>query len=101
MIDYAYATAHQPGARHAPLYFLSGQLFTQRATEVLYARLRQPVLVLHDRDANLNFDLLPPFVADRGNWQVERIAPTLGIPHWEKPAETLAAMDRFWSGLGD
>src|SRR3712207_7247028 len=28
MIDYAYRTAHQPGARFAPLAFLSGRLFT-------------------------------------------------------------------------
>jgi hypothetical protein len=59
----------------------------------------QPVLVLHDRDPNLNFDLLPEFVSGRDNWQVERIAPTLGLPHWEKPAETTAAMERFWARI--
>lgn len=96
LIDYAYATAHQPGARHAPLYFLSGQLFTPDAAKALYPAVTQPVLVLHDRDANLNFDLLPDFVRDRPRWRVERIAPTLGLPHWEKPIETTAAMDRFW-----
>lgn len=100
MVDYAYATAHQPGARHAPLYFLSGLIFTQDATARLYAGVTQPVLVLHDRDPNINFDLLPDFVRDRPQWRVERIAPTLGLPHWERPAETTAAMDRFWSGQG-
>jgi pimeloyl-ACP methyl ester carboxylesterase len=99
MADYAYATAHQPGARYAPLYFLSGQLFTPNATEQVYAPVTQPVLVLHDRDPNLNFDLLPEFVSGRDNWQVERIAPTLGLPHWEKPAETTAAMDSFWARI--
>ena len=29
---YAVATAHQPGAEHAPLYFLSGHLFSRDAT---------------------------------------------------------------------
>jgi pimeloyl-ACP methyl ester carboxylesterase len=95
MIDYAHATAHQPGARYAPLYFLSGQIFTQDATAQLYAGVTQPVLVLHDRDPNINFDLLPDFVRDRPQWRVEPIAPTLGLPHWERPAETTAAMDRF------
>ncbi|MGE5154446.1 MAG: alpha/beta fold hydrolase [Bdellovibrio bacteriovorus] len=100
MIDYAHATAHQPGARYAPLYFLSGQLFTQDATARLYAGVTQPVLVLHDRDPNINFELLPEFVRDRPWWRVERITPTQGLPHWERPVETTAAMDRFWSEQG-
>ncbi len=100
MIDYAYATSHQPGARHAPLYFLSGQLFTTDATDTLYAKLTQPVLVLHDRDANVNFFLLPEFIGGRDQWRVERIAPTLGVPQWEKPGETTAVMDRFWAEMG-
>jgi pimeloyl-ACP methyl ester carboxylesterase len=29
MVDYDYATAHQPGAEHAPLNFISGSLFTE------------------------------------------------------------------------
>ena len=99
MIDYAYATAHQPGARYAPLYFLSGQLFTANATEQLYAKLSLPVLVIYDRDPNVSFDLLPGFVANHPNWRAERIAPTLGLPHWEKTAETVSAMERFWSEL--
>jgi len=97
MIDYAYATSHQPGARHAPLYFLSGQLFTPNAVERLYAKLSLPVLVLYDRDPNVSFDLLPGFVSGHANWRAERIAPTLGLPHWEKTAETLAAMEGFWA----
>lgn len=100
MVEYAYATAHQPGARHAPLYFLSGQLFTSDATERLYAAVPQPVLVIHDRDPNINFELLPGFLRGRDNWQVEQIVPTLGLPHWENLAETTSAIDRFWE-LGE
>ncbi len=96
MVDYAYATTHQPGARHAPLYFLSGQLFTSDATGKLYDKVSQPALVLYDRDANINFELLPEFLQGHANWRAERIAPTLGLPHWEKPAETTATMERFW-----
>lgn len=97
LAEYAYATSHQPGARHAPLYFLSGQLFTRDALEQLYARLEMPVLVLYDRDPNVSFDRLPGFVSGRGNWHAVRIAPTLGLPHWEKTSETVDAMEHFWA----
>lgn len=96
MVEYAYATAHQPGARFAPLYFLSGQLFTPQATEVLYGPLTQPVLVIHDRDPNVTFDRLPDLVASHRNWRVERISPSHGIPQWERTADSAAAMTRFW-----
>ena len=99
MVDYAYATAHQPGARYAPLYFLSGQLFTPNAAETLYAQLKLPALALYDRDPNITFDLLPDLIAHHANWRAERITPTSGIPHWEKTAETAAAMERFWADL--
>jgi pimeloyl-ACP methyl ester carboxylesterase len=96
LIDYAYATAHQPGARHAPFYFLSGQLFTHDPVEQLYAKVAQPVLVIHDRDANVSFDLLPGLTARQANWQVARVEPTLGMPQWEQPQKTIAAIDAFW-----
>ena len=99
MVDYAYATAHQPGARYAPLYFLSGQLFTPNVAETLYAQLKLPALTLYDRDPNITFDLLPDLIAHHANWRAERITPTSGIPHWEKTAETVAAMERFWADL--
>ena len=99
MVDYAYATTHQPGARFAPIYFLAGQIFTQDATNQIFARVKQPALVIYDQDPNIDFNLLPAFLAGRANWQAQRIAPTMGVPHWEKPAETTASMDRFWAGL--
>jgi pimeloyl-ACP methyl ester carboxylesterase len=97
LIEYAYATSHQPGARYAPLYFLSGQLFTPQAIDRLYANLQLPVLVIYDRDPNVSFDLLPGFVSGRENWHAVRITPTLGLPHWEKTAETAEAMEQFWA----
>jgi pimeloyl-ACP methyl ester carboxylesterase len=100
LIDYAYATSHQPGARHAPFYFLSGQLFTAQAVETLYSKLKLPVMVLYDRDANVTFDLLAAHVSQHENWRAVRIEPTLGIPQWEKPADCIAAMDAFWAEVG-
>jgi pimeloyl-ACP methyl ester carboxylesterase len=96
LIDYAYATSHQPGAMHAPYRFLSGQLFTRNAVESLYAKLRLPVLVIYDKDANVTFDLLPDLVASRSNWFTTKVEPTLGIPQWERPTRTIAALDDFW-----
>ncbi len=96
MVDYAWRTAHQPGARHAPFYFISGQLFTRDAYTSLYSRVTLPALVLYDRDANVGFDRLDELVASRANWHKARIAPTLGLPHWEQPAATFSALDHFW-----
>ena len=100
MVDYAYATTHQPGARFAPLYFLAGQLFTADAPNRIYAKVKQRVLAIHDRDPNIDFDLLPPFLAGHTNWQSERIAPSLGVPHWEQLPEIAAALEKFWGSKG-
>lgn len=98
MVDYCYATTHQPGARHAPLYFLAGQLFTPDAPKALYGRVQQPVLVIYDRDPNIDFDYLPPFLHGRANWRAVRVVPSLGVPHWEKLTETAEAIEQFWAG---
>lgn len=92
-----YATSHQPGARYAPLYFVSGQLFTPDIRESFYERLTMPVLVLYDRDAFVRFDTLPDVVARHANWRAVRIAPTLGLPQFEKLVETVAALDASWA----
>lgn len=96
LIDYAHLTAHQPGAQFAPFRFLSMQLFTQNAFERLYEPLALPILVLYDKDPNITFERLGD-IADRPNWQVRRIAPTRGLPHWENPEATTAALDAFWA----
>jgi hypothetical protein len=72
------------------------KLFTPDAVDELYRPLELPVLVLYDRDPNVKFDLLDDLVAERPNWQAERIQPTLGLPHWEQLAATVQALDRFW-----
>jgi pimeloyl-ACP methyl ester carboxylesterase len=46
MCAYAVQTAAQPGARHAPLHFLSGSLFSRDAFN-LYEALTQPVWMCH------------------------------------------------------
>jgi pimeloyl-ACP methyl ester carboxylesterase len=99
LVDYAYATAHQPGARHAPLYFLSTQLFTRDAIATLYGALTDmPVLAIADRDPYVTFERLPEFAAKRPNWRFETLAPHLGLPHWERPEATFELLKGFWGG---
>ena len=99
LLEFSYATAHQPGARYVPLYFLSGQLFTADAPVTLYGQLRLPTLILYDKDFYVRFDRLPELL--QGNKQVKaaRIAPTMGLPHWELPEETRAALETFWAEI--
>ena len=99
MVDYAYHTAHQPGAEYAPTYFLSGKLFTPAIRETVYKALKLPVLVLHDRDPYTHFEMLPLLLQEKANWQSVRITPTKGLPHWEQPQKTNNAIEKFWSGL--
>ncbi|MEP7286578.1 MAG: alpha/beta fold hydrolase [Chloroflexota bacterium] len=96
LIDYAYATTHQPGARNAPLYFVSGKLFTPDIYSEVYEKLSLPVQVLYDRDAFVRFDRLPEIVQNHPNWHLTRIAPTKGLPQWEQLEQTTQALDSFW-----
>ncbi len=100
LVDYAYQSAHQPGAQFAPTYFLSGKLFTPAVRETVYRVLELPVLVLYDRDAFTHFAMLPALLRAKANWQAVRISPTKGLPHWEKPKRTCKAMNDFWENVG-
>ncbi|MBK8987100.1 MAG: alpha/beta fold hydrolase [Chloroflexi bacterium] len=95
--DYAYATAHQPGARHAPLYFLSGQLFTADVLTAVYAKVTRPVLLIYDRDPNVSFGRLPELLALNECWQAVQLTPSMGVPHWEMLPETTAVLQQFWA----
>jgi len=99
LVNYGYDTSHQPGARFAPLYFLSGQLFTQEVRRRVYNAVPVPVLVLYDRDGYTSFEYLEPFARNRMNWISRRIEMTRGLPHWERPGETAKALEYFWEDL--
>ena len=99
LVDYAYRTSHQPGARFAPFAFLTFRLFTRDAVEKLYAPLELPVLVLYDTDPNISFERLAPLAESRPNWQLERISPSRGLPHFDQTPQVIRALDRFWAGV--
>jgi pimeloyl-ACP methyl ester carboxylesterase len=94
---YAYATSHQPGAHYAPLYFVSGRLFTPDILDEVYAKLTLPVLVLYDIDNFVKFDRLPDLAEQRANWKAVRIVPTRSLPHFEKMIAIAQELDQFWS----
>lgn len=97
MVDYAYATSHQPGARFAPFAFLSGRLSTSNAVGGLYARLEVSTTVIYDTDAYAGFSRLPEFLAGRRGWSATRVAGTHGLPHWDETTETVNALLAHWS----
>jgi pimeloyl-ACP methyl ester carboxylesterase len=100
LIDYAYATSHQPGAKLTPLRFLGGLLFTREARRMLYAGLTQPVLVIYDRDAFASFEALPEFATARSNWRLAKLEPSRGLPHWEMMPRVAEALEVFWGEMG-
>ena len=96
LVDYAHRTTQQPGARHAPFYFLAMQLFTPGAVDVLYKQVTGPVLVLYSDNPDRPFKRLPALLEACPNWRAERIEAAREMLHWEQPAATQAAMDAFW-----
>lgn len=98
LAEYDILTAHQRGARFAPLYFVSGTLFSPTICEDVYDHLRLPVLVLYDRDAFVRFDTLPQVVATHSNWRAVRLTPTKGLPQFEQMDAVATALESFWRG---
>jgi pimeloyl-ACP methyl ester carboxylesterase len=97
---YSGLTSRQPGARHAPLAFIQGRLFTADALSRVYEPLLVPSLVMYDEDPYTDFADLPAFTAGGdGMRQVERIPGTRGLPHFDKPEQTLDALNRFWKDV--
>lgn len=99
MENYAYLTTHQPGARYAPLTFISGQLFTPQVRKQVYAKVTTPALVIYDEDAFTSFTELPDLLLDHPNWNAVRITPTRGLPHFEQTETTVRVLDNFWASI--
>lgn len=100
LVDYAYATAHQPGARFAPLAFISGRLFSPDIREAVYEQLTIPVLAIYDQDAFVRFDTLPDVLERNPNWRSARLIPSKGLPQFERLEDTAAALSTFWQEVG-
>lgn len=96
-VEYAYLTAHQPGAQHAPAAFLSGRLFTSDALDHLYAEVPCLIQVLYDTDPYTDFARLPELVGGARDASAVQIPGTRGLPHFEQLDAVTVALDAIWN----
>ena len=93
MADYAVLTAREPGARHAPLYFLSAGLFSADIHNV-YEALTQPVWASHGVRGDFTDYRGLALISGRPNWRVSTFN-TGALPYFEVPAEFNAQLRLF------
>lgn len=99
LASYSYLSAHQPGARFAPLHFVSGKLFTPGIINAAYSRLRQPALIVYDVDPYTGFEALPDLLLAHTNWSAVRITPTRSLPQFEQMSTLAKVLDNFWESV--
>lgn len=93
---YDVITTQQPGAKHAPLHFVSANLFAADIN-TLYDGLRMPVWMSHGVRGDFVDYRGKAWYADRPNWAFTQFE-TGALPHFEVPAAFNAALDRFLAG---
>ena len=84
-----------PGAEHAPLHFLSAQLFSADIHTV-YESLAMPVWMSHGVRGDFTDYRGKVIVENRPNWQFT-IFPTGALPYFEALRDFCGAYDRFLS----
>lgn len=93
LIDYAHATSHQAGARHAPVSFLSGYLFSRDAY-AMYERLALPVWLCHGVRGDFQDYRLAASLCQRPGWS--RLEMSTGaLPYFEAADEFVNAYEAF------
>ncbi|MET0967751.1 MAG: alpha/beta hydrolase [Tardiphaga sp.] len=97
LADYDYLTTHQPGARHAPYYFVSGYLFTLNILPIYHA-LTLPVWMSHGVRGDFVDYSAKSSVEGRANWHID-VLQTGAMPHFEVKDEFIARFDAFLAGL--
>jgi pimeloyl-ACP methyl ester carboxylesterase len=90
---YEVQSARQPGARFAPLHFLSGGLFSGDIHRV-YESVTQPVWMSHGVRGDFTDYRNQKIVESRANWQFDRFL-TGALPYFEVPNDFFAAFDAF------
>jgi pimeloyl-ACP methyl ester carboxylesterase len=97
LLEYDYLTTHQPGAQHAPYYFVSGFLFSKDMPRI-YNSLTLPVWMSHGVRGDFVDYANKTQVEGRPNWTI-RVFQTGAMPHFEAEAEFIAAYDAFLAGV--
>lgn len=93
LLDYDYLTTHQPGAWHAPYYFVAGYLFGADITRV-YDALRLPVWMVHGVRGDFIDYSYAATMAGRENWSID-VLPTGALPHFEVADDFARDYDTF------
>jgi pimeloyl-ACP methyl ester carboxylesterase len=93
LAEYDFLTARQPGARHAPYYFVSGFLFSGDIGAV-YDRVELPAWLVHGVRGDFVDYTYAEAVDQRPNWS-RVVFQTGALPHFERPVEFIAAYDAF------
>ncbi len=96
MYEYAVLTAREPGAKHAPLAFLSGGLFSADIHAV-YESLPQPVWMSHGVRGDFTDYRGKTLVEGRPNWRIS-VFQTGAMPYFERPAEFMRELEGFLAG---
>jgi pimeloyl-ACP methyl ester carboxylesterase len=91
---YCVLTTRQPGARHAPLYFLSAYLFSADIN-ALYEALACPVWVSMATRGDFTDYRGRDTVQDRANWHIHRVEGG-ALPYFEDLPAFVALLDPFW-----
>lgn len=90
---YAVETAHRPAAEHAPLWFVSGHLFSADATR-LYEAIERPTWVAHGvRGDFVSYEGVEPLLLD-DRWSRD-VFETGALPHFECLDAFVGAYARF------
>lgn len=98
LVNYAFLTAHQPGARYAPLAYLAGQLSSAGIVSV-YSRLAAHVLTIAGQEGEPAFAAIRDFVEEHPKWRWSRVAHSGNYPHFENLPGAVAVLTAFWRSL--
>lgn len=90
---YADLTTHQPGAKHAPLAFITGRLFSQDIRSI-YEALKLPVFLIYGSRGDFSDFREAVWVDDKLNWRRQRLE-TGAIPYFERPDAFFASFREF------
>lgn len=93
LLDYCVRSAHQPGARHAPLAFLSARLFSADIRNV-YDQLAVPVWLAHGVRGDFQDFTGADAIVAQGRWRRD-VFQTGALPHFEQPQAFAAAYQHF------
>ena len=89
----AVQTSRVAGASHAPLYFLTGFLFS-RDIHTVYDQLSCPVWMSHGVRGDFTDYRQKSRMTSAANWRIS-VMQTGALPHFEQPELFIAEYDRF------